>query len=304
MLIFLHVLAASLWFGTAATLPFWGNRMNRASHLQVVLDIMDTMFTLKCLFIMGGLTLTLATGILVTNEMRLPYFVVSGSMSWLGASQIIAVVIAIDSCALLYLMAYGRLGRRSYFRYVPVIGYNNIALILLVLIQMTVKPGADHQFNLLVVPLSLLVLADFLFITSRVFANRRLCAMSAQEFVSHYFRLLKEEKMTDFFRLFCDDAEFIDPFALAPVRGIKAIEYFFQQLGEQFEEIEISPVEVTGNSNIIYTQWVASGVTKNGVQMPSLCGTNVMKRSHGKIQSVHIDFNLSDLPPVRRIAII
>lgn len=304
MLIFLHVLGTSLWLGAAATLPFWGNRMNRASHLQVVLDIMDTMFILKCLFIMGGLTLTLVTGVLITNEMGLPYFVVTGSMGWLGVSQIVAVVIALDSCVLLYLIAHGRLGRRSYFRYVPAIGYNNIALILLVLIQMTVKPDANRQLYLLIVPLSLLLLADFVFILRRVFAIRRLRAMSAQEFASYYFRLLKEEKMTDFFRLFRDDAEFIDPFALAPVRGIKAIERFFQQLGEQFDEIEISPVKITGDSNTISTQWEACGVTKNGVSMTKLCGTNVMRRTHGKIQSVQIDFNLAELPPVQRVAII
>jgi ketosteroid isomerase-like protein len=298
------VLGTSLWFGTATTLPFWGNRMNRASHLQVVLDIMDTMFILKCLFIMGGLTLTLVTGVLVTNEMGLSYFDVTGQMSWLGVSQIVVVLIALNSCVLLYLMACGRHGRRSYFRYVPAIGYNNIVLIFLVLIQMVVKPGADNLFYLLIVPLTLLALADFVFIVSRILSTRRLCVMSAQEFATHYFKLLKEEKMTDFFRLFHDDAEFIDPFALAPVRGIKAIEHFFQRLREQFDEIEISPVKVTGNSNTINTQWVARGVTKNGVPMSGLCGTNVMRRAHGRIHSVHIDFNLSELPPVQRVAIV
>ena len=40
MLTFLHVFGACVWFGTAVTLPFWGNRMIRASHVLVVLELM------------------------------------------------------------------------------------------------------------------------------------------------------------------------------------------------------------------------------------------------------------------------
>lgn len=302
MLMFLHVFGASVWFGTAVTLPFWGRRMNRASHLQVVLDIMDTVYLLKCVFIMGGLLLTLTTGVLLTERMGWPYLALSGPMSWLGVSQLLALVVAINSFVLLYLMTWGRWGRRSYFRYVPAIGYNNIALITLVLIQMAVKPSADQQAVLLA-PLGFLVCADLVFIMRRVAAGRRLRAMPAQEFADHYFKLLREERMTDFFRLFRDDALFVDPFALAPVWGIKAIERFFQDLGEQFEDIEINPVTVSGDGETIRIQWEAHGVTKNGIPMSGLTGSNVMERVRGKIKSVNIDFDLSRLPPVRRVSV-
>jgi len=61
---FLHVLTSAVWLGTAATLPFWGNRMNRADNLDMVLGISNTVFALKIFFIMGGLVLTLGSSTL------------------------------------------------------------------------------------------------------------------------------------------------------------------------------------------------------------------------------------------------
>lgn len=298
----LHVFGSAVWFGTAATLPFWGNRMNRASNLQVVLDIMDTVYLLKCLFIMGGLALTLITGILLTRQMGWPFFDLSGSMVWLGASQLLAVIIAINSCLLLYLMTMGRAGRRSHFRYVPAIGYNNIALIALVMALMVAKPASLHDALLLLSPLALLIIADLAYVTNRIIAARRLRGMSAKEFATLYFKLLREERMTEFFRLFRDDAVFIDPFATGPVRGIKSIERFFQELGDQFDDIEINPVKIEGDGAEIRIQWEAHGVTKNGLAMSGLTGTNVMQRVRGKIKNVTIDFDLSKLPPIQRVA--
>ena len=70
--------------------------------------------------------------------------------------------------------------------------------------------------------------------------------------------------------------------ATGPVKGILAIERFFQQLGDQFDTIKIFPQEVTGSSDDIHIHWVAQGVTKNGVKMEGLCGTNNMTRKKGK----------------------
>ena len=277
--------------------------MNRASHLQVVLDIIDTVYLLKCALIMGGLVITLATGILLTNRLGLPYFVISGSQGWLGVSQLLAVIIAVNSVVLLYLMTLGRSGHRSYFRYVPAVGYNNIALISLVFIQMTVKPSGSEQAYAIGLPLFLLIAADVAYIRSRVKAARHLLEMSPQEFSTNYFRLLKEENMTEFFRLFRDDAEFYDPFALGPVIGIRAIQDFFQKLGDQFEEIDIQPTSITGDRDTISTEWVAKGVTKNGAIMAGLTGSNVMRRVSGKIKSIHIEFDLAKLPPISRVPV-
>lgn len=301
-MILLHVLAASVWFGTALTLPFWGNRMNRARHLQVVLDIMDTVYLLKCLFIMGGLIGTLTTGVLLTLQYGWPFFDISGPMAWLGFSQFIAVIVAVNSFVLLYLMTWGRWGRRSFFRYVPMIGYNNIALIALVMIQMVLKPAPEQEALLLFAPLALLVVADLAYLTSRIIAIRKLRTMAAEEFASYYFKLLREERMTEFFRLFRDDIVFVDPFATGPIVGIKALERFFQELGDQFADIEINPVKVEGDGATIRIQWEAHGLTKNGITMSTLRGANVMQRVHGKIKRVDIDFDLSRLPPIQRVA--
>jgi len=299
----LHIFGSAVWFGTAVTLPFWGNRMNHASNLQVVLDIMNTVYLLKCLFIMGGLAITLTTGVLLTQQMGWPFFDFFGPMVWLGASQLLAVIIAINSCVLLYLMTLGRAGRRSCFRYVPAIGYNNIALIALVMTLMVVKPATQREALILCSPLALLVVADIAYIASRIIAVRRLRAMPAKEFATYYFKLLRDEEMTDFFRLFHDDAVFIDPFATGPVRGIKAIERFFQELGDQFEDIEIDPIMVEGDRSEIRIHWRAQGVTKNGVVMSGLTGTNVMERLRGKIKNVTIDFDVSKLPQIQRVAV-
>lgn len=297
----LHVLGASVWFGTAATLPFWGNRMNRATHLQVVLDIIETVYLLKCLLIMGGLTLTLVTGVILTQQMGWPFFDFSGPMFWLAVSQTLAVIIAFNSCVLLYLMTWGRAGRRSHFRYVPAIGYNNVALIAMVMTQMVMKPALEEEWLLLFTPLAMLLLADALYVAFRLVTIRKLRNMSAKEFASYYFDLLREEKMTDFFRLFRDDIVFNDPFATGPIRGIKALERFFQELGDQFHDIDITPVRVEGDGKEIRIQWEARGVTKNGIVMSPLNGTNVMQRVRGKIKNIDIDFDLSKLPPIQRV---
>ena len=301
--VFLHVIAAALWFGTAVTLPFWGNRMKRADHLDTVLGIMDTVFVLKCTFIMGGLVLTLFTGIALMERAALPYLPLDPSLSWLTLSQLIYLVIFVNSCLILYLMTMGRKGRRSYFRYVPPLGYNNIALILLVYLQMTVKPAWETQLWVFFLPLALLVTLDLFFVRSRIRHWGAIRRMPAEAFAELYFGLLREEDMTEFFRLFHDDAEFHDPFATGPVIGIMAIERFFQRLGEQFEDIEIIPRKVSGNTQTIVTHWEAVGTTKNGVPMASLLGTNTMQRLKGRIKSVHIDFDPADLPQVVRVSV-
>lgn len=298
----LHVLGASIWLGTATTLPFWGNRMNRATHRQVVLDIIETVYLLKCLLIMGGLTITLATGVVLTRQMGWPFFDFSGSMIWLAASQVIALLIVFNSCVLLYLMTMGRSGRRSHFRYVAAIGYNNVALIALVMVQMVMKPERDQEWLLLGAPTVLILLADAAYIVGRAIAIRKLKSMSGQEFANYYFHLLREENMTEFFRLFRDDIVFNDPFATGPIRGILALERFFQELGDQFDDIDITPIEVEGDSQHIRIKWEASGVTKNGAAMPPLTGTNVMQRIGGKIKKIDIDFDISKLPPIQRVA--
>lgn len=303
MLMALHVISAAIWFGTAMTLPFWGNRMNRAGHLDTVLGVMDTVYLLKVVYIMGGLTLTLGSGVWLTLQLNWPFFSADPGYRWLTLSQGLSLLILFNSCVLLVLMTLGRKGRRSLFRAVPAIGYNNIALILLVYLQMTLRPLPEQQWYLAYLPLLLLLLADLLFIGRRLAAVQRLRRMSPQQFIDLYFNLMREERMTELFRLFRDDAVFNDPFATGPVRGIKAIERFFQSLGEQFEHIEIRPLVVSGDRTTIDTQWVANGLTKNGQPLQKLVGTNRMQRRGGKIQQVDIDFNLGDLPPVMRVAV-
>jgi hypothetical protein len=252
---------------------------------------------------MGGLLLTLFTGIALMERAGLPYLSMDPGLSWLTISQLAYAVIFVNSCLILYLMAMGRKGRRSYFRYVPPIGYNNIALILLVYLQMTVRPAWDAQLWAFFLPLGLLLTLDLLYVRGRIQRWNVIRDMPAEAFAELYFGLLRDEDMTEFFRLFRDDAEFHDPFATGPVIGIKAIERFFQTLGEQFEHIEIIPRKITGDPETIVTRWEAIGTTKNGVAMKSLLGTNTIKRIKGKIKSVHIDFNLADLPQVVRVSV-
>jgi len=109
--------------------------------------------------------------------------------------------------------------------------------------------------------------------------------------------------MTDLLKLFRDDATFNDPFAVGPVKGILAIEQFFQKLGDQFDTINISPRKVSGEKNHILIEWEANGITQNGVPMQGLIGTNAMQRSNGKIFQVDIDFNLDDLPTIQRVSV-
>lgn len=303
MLIALHVIGGAIWFGTAATLPFWGNRMNRADHLSTVLGVMDTVYLLKIIYIMGGLFVTLGSGLILAAQENLLAWSYGPELSWLAVAQWSSLLIFINSCVLLYLMTQGRIGRRSYFRYVPPIGYNNIFLILLIYLQMTLRPSLNEQSYFFVAPIVALCLADMAYITKRVMSVRRLKRMPAQQFGQMYFRLLKEENMTELFRLFHDDAEFHDPFAKGPVYGIKAIERFFQELGEQFMQIEITPVQIMGDTQRVQTEWIAHGVTKNGVTMARLAGTNVMRRLNGKIKRVDINFNLADLPPVTLVSV-
>jgi uncharacterized membrane protein len=303
MLMAVHVICAAIWFGTAMTLPFWGNRMNRAGHLDTVLGVMDTVYLLKVVYIMGGLTLTLGSGVWLTLRLGWPFFSAEPAYHWLTMSQGLSLPILFNSCVLLVLMTLGRKGRRSLFRAVPVIGYNNIALILLVYLQMILRPLPEQQWYLLYLPLTLLLLADLLFIGLRLTTLQRLRRMSPQQFIDLYFNLLREERMAELFRLFRDDAVFNDPFATGPVRGIKAIERFFQSLGEQFEHIEIRPLEVNGDRTTIHTQWVANGLTKNGQPLHQLIGSNRMQRHNGKIRQVDIDFDLGELPSVTRVSV-
>jgi uncharacterized membrane protein/ketosteroid isomerase-like protein len=303
MLVALHVIGGAVWFGTAMTLPFWGNRMNRADHLSTVLGVMDTVYLLKLIYIMGGLVVTLGSGLILAAQANLLAWSYGPELSWLAIAQWTSLLIFINSCVLFYLMSMGRNGRRSYFRYVPPIGYNNIFLILAIYFQMTLRPSWDQQAYVFFGPIALLCLADIAYVMKRMVNIHSLKCMPAHEFAQLYFSLLKDENMTELFRLFHDDAEFHDPFATAPVRGIKAIERFFQALGEQFTHIEITPIQVMGDTQRVQTEWVAHGLTKNGQKMERLAGTNVMRRLNGKIKRVDIQFNLADLPQVTLIAI-
>jgi uncharacterized membrane protein/ketosteroid isomerase-like protein len=303
ILVALHVIGGAIWFGTAATLPFWGNRMNRADHLSTVLGVMDTVYLLKLVYIMGGLFVTLGTGLTLAAQANLLAWSYGPELSWLAIAQWTSLLIFVNSCVLLYLMTRGRSGRRSHFRYVPPIGYNNIFLILLIYLQMTLRPSWDQQPYFFFGPIAVLFLVDIAYIIKRLVSVSKLKGMPAQEFAQMYFRLLKEENMTELFRLFHDDAEFHDPFATGPVRGIKSIERFFQELGEQFMHIEISTVQISGDTQRVRTEWVAHGLTKNGEKMERLAGTNVMRRVNGKIKRVDIDFDVADLPQVKLVTV-
>jgi len=302
-MLFLHIFAAALWLGTAATLPFWGRRMNQADELGTVLGIMDTVYVLKCVFIMGGWALTSFSGIWMAVQTGWPFFDFSPAWAWLAWAEVLLLIISVNSWTLLVLMTLGRRGQRSLFRIVPPIGYNNLGMIILVYALMVLKPGPEQIVFTTLLPLTLIILADCMLIFARWRQREHTKRMSAEQFATHYFSLLKNEDMTRFFRLFHDRAVFIDPFATGPVRGIRAIERFFQTLGDQFDSMSIVPRRIAGTPDRIEIEWEAAGVTKNGVPMKKLRGTNVMQRLNGKIIHVNIEFDINHLPPVQRVAV-
>lgn len=300
---FFHILFGAIWLGTAATLPFWGNRMNRADHLHTVLGIVDTIFILKCVFIMGGLLSTLATGSALATTYGFSISALDGNPMWINLSLFISLVIFINSWVIFFFLLLGRRGRRSLMRMVPPIGYTNIGLIVLVVYLMAVKPGAGDALSHVAFVVFAIVLANAINITVKLLRHIKIKDMQAKEFADMYFGLLNAEKMTDLLKLFSDGAKFYDPFATKPVLGILAIEQFFQKLGDQFDSIKIVPRRVTGDKNRIEIEWEASGTTQNGESMDTLVGTNIMQRKNGKIFQVDIDFNLGDLPTIQRVAV-
>lgn len=297
----LHIISAGLWIGTAATLPFWGNRVNRADNLPMVLGIADTVLVLKMIFIMGGLVGTLVTGVYLTEVQHLGYFDFSSPDAWLAYSQLVFLLIAVNSCVILYLMLRGRRGSRSLYRFIPPIGYTNIALILLLFVQMSVKPATPDQVAYLGVPMALILLANGVWWLQFYSRLRALRLLTPEQYAKRYFGLLADEDMTNFFRLFRDDAEFHDPFATHPVVGLKNIEKFFQQLGDQFEDIRIVPDKVLGSDDRILSVWTARGTTKNGEPIRPFSGANVMHLVKGKIKRIDIFFDPRLLPRVVRV---
>lgn len=298
---FLHVLTSALWLGTAATLPFWGNRMNRADNLDMVLGISDTVFAIKIFFIMGGLILTLGSGIYLTSASGYGYFEFDQSGAWLGLSQSLYVMIFINSFAILYLMVKGRAGRRSFFRYVPPIGYTNIGLISIMFAEMVIKPPMSQQIWYFFLPLALILILDANWVFRLYRRIQLVKSLSPEQYAKRYFGLMEKEDMTNFFRMFHDDVEFHDPFATAPVIGIKNLEKFFQKLGDQFEDIVIRPERILGSGDHILTIWSAKGLTKNGETLHPFSGTNMMHVLNGKIKRVDIFFDPGVLPRVMRI---
>ena len=298
MLLFIHIVSAAIWLGTAITLPFWGNRANRADHLHTVLGIIDTVFILKCVFIMGGLASTLFTGWLLATEYQL---INNHPPMWLSVALTISLVIAVNSTVIFYFLWIGRKGKRSLMRLVPPIGYSNIALIILVYFLMVYKPAEQTALLAAAWVVGLVLLANAINITVKVTKLNKLKNMSPVEYADNYFALLNAEKMTDLLKLFRDDAKFIDPFATGPIYGILAIEQFFQKLGDQFDTIKMLPEKVEGSCKHFTIHWVAQGTTQNGEQMPALRGTNKMTRINGKISTVLIDFDLEQLPQVQLV---
>jgi len=296
---FFHIVASALWIGVAVSFPFWGNRMKRADNLPMVLGIGDTLFILKNVFIMGGLTITAVSGIYLTSQQSLPFFDFGEPFLWLALSQTLFVLITINSCTILAFMILARRGRRWFYRFIPTLGYNNIALILLVYIQMVSRPTMEQQWLALVIPVSLIVVANGIFMLHRSRITDKLKQMTPGEFAQHYFHLLNTENMYELLRLFHDDAVIVDPFATKPVKGLKAIEKFFQFLGDQFDTIRIEPETVDGDRNQLTIRWKASGTTKNGLPMESLLGTNTMSRQGTRISKMAIDFDVKDLPQLQ-----
>lgn len=303
MLLYIHVLFSALWLGTAATLPFWGNRANRADHLHTVLGIIDTVFVLKCVFIMGGLITTLTTGLLLANQYQFYLLQPWLNPSWLFWAEVITLIIFINSWLIFYFLVVGRKGKRSLMRRVPAIGYSNIALIGLVYFLMVTKPEASQTLKLVGISCAIILLLNLVNLVVKLKKWHRIKQMSAAEFAEYYFSLLNAEKMTDLLKLFRDDAVFNDPFATSEIKGILNIEQFFQKLGDQFDEIKICPEQVDGDSDRVEILWCAIGKTQNGQIMPALRGSNIMQRSQGLICQVDIDFDLNDLPNVQRVSL-
>jgi len=301
MILLFHILFSGVWIGTAATLPFWNYSVNHADNLDSVLNMSDTIFKLKCILIMGGLSITFTTGAMLTHANELPFFTKESALSWLTNSQILSIGILLISLVILLFMILGRKGLRSYFRYIPPLGYSNIALIILIYIQMVLKPDSNMQYLYFYIPLSAIALLNTIFFIILYRKIKSLSTMPGNMFAKLYFGLLEKEDMTMFFRLFTDDAVVIDPFATGPVKGKKSIERFFQSLGDQFEDIKIIPVDTFSEKNTITTKWHASGTTKNGLAMNKLTGTNKMELINGKIKKMIIDFDLNELPQVTRV---
>lgn len=301
MLLFIHVLSCAIWLGTAMTLPFWGNRMNRADHLHTVLGIIETVFLLKCVFIMGGLIATLTSGMLLATSYGISLTDYSVNPNWINIGLLVSAIIFINSWAIFFFLLLGRKGKRSLMRIVPPIGYTNIGLIITVIYLMVVKPDDKTATSHTLIAVSFICIANAINILAKWIRYIRIRKMSPQEFANMYFGLLNEEKMTDLLKLFRDDAIFLDPFATGPVKGILAIEQFFQKLGDQFSTINISPRKVSGKPEDLYIEWEANGTTQNGVEMRNLQGTNNMKRKNGKIFKVDINFSLEDLPTIQRV---
>lgn len=303
MILFVHIISSALWIGTAATLPFWGNRANRADHLHTVLGIIDTVFILKCIFIMGGLTLTLGSGFYLAHVYGFSLLPFSGNPGWLDAAMGISLVILANSWVIFYFLLAGRKGRRSLMRVVPPIGYTNIGLIITVMYLMVVKPAENSLVTMLSIALGFIVLANAFNAAVRLVKLRKLRGMAAKDFAEMYFGFLNDERMTDLMKLFRDDARFVDPFATGPVNGILAIERFFQKLGDQFESIKMFPKVVSGTPEEILIHWEAVGITKNGQRLDGLLGTNRMRRCNGKIKEVLIEFDLNALPQVQLVSV-
>ncbi|MGH1487007.1 MAG: nuclear transport factor 2 family protein [Cellvibrionaceae bacterium] len=276
--------------------------MNRADHLHTVLNIIDTVFILKCVFIMAGLMITIATGLLLALQIGYslnPF----NNPDWLKYSQFLSLLIFINSWIIFFFLYYGRKGKRTLMRTVPPIGYTNIGLIALAMLLMVKKPFGEELFSILWYSLLFITIANIINIIIKLKKSRIITAMKPKYFADKYFQLLNEEKMTDLLKLFDDKAEFHDPFATKPVIGILAIEKFFQKLGDQFDSIKIHPKSVSGSPEKILINWEAKGITANGEEMKSLNGTNEMTRKNGKIVKVIIDFNLNDLPKVQLVSI-
>lgn len=306
LLHFMHVLCASIWFGSAFTFPFWGKRLKSVDNVDMALGISDTVFFIKVSLVMGGLTGTIFSGVALMRELSLPLVSpTSGELNWLGVSAIFCVVIAINSCLIFYLMWKGRLGKRSHYRYVPCVGYNNLGLISIVIGQMTLKPTGGFGASSIAYPLIAILAANSVFWFFELRKRHRLATMSAQEYATSYFSYLRDENMYEVLRLLEDSVCMTDPMSHNEIKGIVEIEQFFQFLNDQFETLTITPDEIectpiSARTQMIRTSWTASGMTRNGSSVQQLKGTNTMIRNLRKISRMDIDFALEDLPRVNR----
>jgi hypothetical protein len=296
-LLLVHLMGAAVWFGSAMTLPFWGNRLKRAKNLDMVLGIADTVFAVKVALIMGGLGVTLTSGVLLTSRAGLPFFDF-GQWSWLGFSQALMLPISLNSCVILLFMLLGRRGRRHYYRLVAPFGYTNLGLIALMYVQMALKPASSEQWLYLGVPLVVIGSLGLSYWLRRLANRRRLGQLEPAAFAELYFGCMNAEKTYELLGLFHDDAVIDDPFATAQVRGAIEVERFFQFLSDQFKDIKMFPEQVHGQPELMTIHWRAEGVTKNGMPMLALRGTNTMRRRRGKIASMEIDFDARRLPQV------